>query len=275
MKKNLKWIGMILLVVLAVVFVGCKKPHRVALVAHMGYWDCEAGGTYNSIAALAAAQDIALWGSECDVNMTADNVVIVCHGPVFNGVDLRNSNYADTVRFLKLKNGEPVPTLDQYLEQAAKSRTVPVLELKPQLNEERENTMVELTIASLKKHGLYSPKRVAFISFSPFMCKKIAREHPAFTNQYLNGDRTPADLHKDGINGLDYNYKVLHKHPEWVKEAHDLGMSVNVWAIGPKDNEEYLREMIALDVDQVTTSYPILARSVMPKGKELPVGKKK
>jgi len=44
MKKNLKWIGMILLVVLAVVFVGCKKPHRVALVAHMGYWDCEAGG---------------------------------------------------------------------------------------------------------------------------------------------------------------------------------------------------------------------------------------
>lgn len=64
MKKNLKWVSIILLVVLAGVFAGFKKPHRVALVAHMGYWDCEAGG------------------GECDVNQTADNVVISCHGPV-------------------------------------------------------------------------------------------------------------------------------------------------------------------------------------------------
>ena len=60
------------------------------------------------------------------------------HGPKWKDVDIRNNSYAETVRFLTLKNGETIPSLDQYLDQVAKARTTLVLELKVQLNEERE-----------------------------------------------------------------------------------------------------------------------------------------
>ena len=42
-----------------------QKPVKgVGIVAHRGYWNCEAGGfARNSIAALKAAQDAGFWGS--------------------------------------------------------------------------------------------------------------------------------------------------------------------------------------------------------------------
>ena len=267
MKKYLRLMGVALWAVLLLsALSGCAK--KTAVVAHTGFWKCEAAGeAQNSVASLKAAQDNAFWGSECDVNITDDDVVIVAHGPKYKGVPLRENSYADTLHLLTLKNGETIPTLDQYLEQVAKSPTVLVLELKKQLNDERENLMVDKSVESLKAHGVFDPKRVIFISFSMNICKKIAREHPAFTNQYLNGDVAPADLHKDGINGIDYNYKVLHAHPEWIKEAQDLGMSVNVWTI---DDEEKISEMIGLGVDQITTNEPLLTRQLLGKKELLP-----
>lgn len=49
---------------------------QVAIVAHRGYWNCEAAGfARNSLASLKAAQDAGFWGSEFDVNMTNDSVL--------------------------------------------------------------------------------------------------------------------------------------------------------------------------------------------------------
>ena len=53
---------------------------------------------------------------------------------------------------------------------------------------------------------------------------------------------------------------MFKKHPEWVKEAHDLGMSVNVWTV---DNPEDIRAMRDLGVDQITTDKPALARDIL------------
>lgn len=46
---------------------------------------------------------------------------------------------------------------------------------------------------------------------------------------------------------------VLRKHPQWVKEAHDLGLEVNVWTV---DSEEDMKYFIGLGVDYITTDYP-------------------
>lgn len=40
--------------------------------------------------------------------------------------------------------------------------------------------------------------------------------------------------------------KVLRKNPEWVKQAHDLGLEVNVWTV---DSEEDMKYFIGLGVD--------------------------
>ena len=37
------------------------------------------------------------------------------------------------------------------------------------------------------------------------------------------------------MNGLDYSLKVIKKHPEWVKQAHDLGLKVNVWTVNKEE----------------------------------------
>ena len=65
-----------------------------------------------------------------------------------------------------------------------------------------------------------------------------------------------------GFAGLDYNYNVIKKHPEWVKEAKDLDLTVNVWTV---NTAEQMQEMIALGVDYITTDYPELLQQELKK----------
>lgn len=242
----------------------------IRIGAHRGFWKCdEAGQTENSIASLRTAQEYGLWGSEFDIHITADDKIVVHHDRHIEGQNIQENNYRDLKKF-RLKNGEKMPTLDQYLKQAKKCEsTVLVLEFKKQYSKEREDKMVDLTFRKLRKHGLYDPSRVMFISFSMNICEKVAAEAPEFTNQYLDGKISPAELHKKGINGLDYHYNEFYAHPEWVKEAHDLGMSVNVWTV---NNEGDIKAMIGLGVDCITTNEPLLTRQLLG-DKELKIAK--
>ena len=228
-----------------------------AIVAHRGYWDDNA---QNSIASLKKAQAFGCWGSECDVHLTADNIVVVNHDGSIGVTDIQTSPFKE-VREYKLKNGEPVATLAEYLDQAAKSKNcVLVLEIKPHVNSIREDMVIHKCLEGLKAHQLMDPSRVVFISFSYYICKELARMCPDFTVQYLNGDKTPVEVHADKINGIDYHYSRLVKHPEWVVEAHALGMSVNAWTV---DREDDIRKMIKLGVDQITTNNPLLVREII------------
>ena len=124
--------------------------------------------------------------------------------------------------------------------------------------------MVEKTIAQLKEHNLYTPERILFISFSKFICEKIAAEHPQFVNQFLSADpildEDPAIYAAKGINGVDYHYKMFKAHPEWVRKAHSLGMSVNAWTV---NKEEDIKKMIEVGVDAITTNEPLLVRDLL------------
>ena len=164
-----------------------------------------------------------------------------------------------------LPNGERRPTLDEYLTQTEKCTTTKlVIEFKKQASPEREALMVEKTIAQLKEHKLYTPERVLFISFSKFICEKIAAEHPQFVNQFLSADpildEDPAIYAAKGINGVDYHYKMFKAHPEWVRKAHSLGMSVNAWTV---NKEEDIKKMIEVGVDAITTNEPLLVRDLL------------
>ena len=45
-----------------------------------------------------------------------------------------------------------------------------------------------------------------------------------------------------------------------MKEAHDLGMSVNVWTV---DGADDIRRMRDLGVDQITTNDPALVQQIL------------
>lgn len=251
-----------------------NQGDKIAIVAHRGFWNCKkAGFSENSIASLKAAQDAGLWGSECDVQLTADNVVIVNHNNDIEGKLIREHDFADFAADL-LPNGERRPTIDEYLDQAAQStKTILVIEFKKQNTPAREDLLVEKTLTSMKRHGLYDPKRIAFISFSQHVCEVLAKECPQFTNQFLTSnkkvDENPENYAKLGINGIDYQYALFQDHPEWVAKAKGLGMSVNVWTV---NDQPTMSEMIGLGVHAITTNEPLSVRKLL-RGKEFKIKK--
>jgi len=239
---------------------GLSLSAQVRIAAHRGFWNCEeAGQSENSIAALKAAQDNGLWGSEFDVHLTSDDVIVVNHDNEIGGVPIHTSPYS-ALSEVRLPNGEKVPTIDEYLEQGAGSSTVLVLEIKNHGDSVRAVQLAAASIEALKKHNLYDPERVIFISFNYPACKYLASAAPGFMVQYLRGDKEPAVLHEDGISGLDYPSGTLYEHPEWVEQAHGLGMSVNVWTVNAADQ---IKDMIDMGVDCITTNYPLRVRELL------------
>lgn len=238
-----------------------RKYKGTAIVAHRGFWNCEAAGyAKNSLAALKCAQEAGFWGSEFDVNMTSDGVLLVFHDGKVDGKKIEKHPYED-FKYYRLKNGEPIPTLDQYLEQAVKHpETVLVYELKGHSCKEVEDRFVDLSIQKLKEYNLLDPSKVIFISFSYHMCKRLADMLPDFTVQYLKGDKTPAALKENGINGLDYKFTILKINRKWTSKARRLGMSTNAWTVNKEDD---MKEMLRLKVDMLTTDYPLVARDLM------------
>lgn len=237
-----------------------KNDKNVAVVAHRGFWNCDEGGySKNSIASLIQAQNNGFWGSEFDVNMTLDEQLLVFHDSSIEGRRIEQ-NPASAFDYYRLKNGEKIPTLDEYLTQGAKSKTMLVLELKKHSTKEIEDRAVALVIEKLRSHKLLKKNRVMFISFSMNICKEFARLAPGFTVQYLDTDYTSEQVYSEGVNGIDINYKDLMKDPSRVEQAKAKGMSVNSWTVNKTDAME---AMVDLGVDFITTDHPLEARKVI------------
>lgn len=229
---------------------------KIAIVAHRGFWECEqAGYSENSIAALQAAIDNGFWGCELDVHLTADGVVMVNHDGSINGKEIATHNFGDFDADL-LPNGERRPSLDEYLRVAAKDRKITlVLEFKS-----GDPVLIQKSLDLLRKYRLLKPERVVFISFSKDACMQIATLCPRFRNQYLNGNLSPDELSRLGINGLDYGFWEFNARPEWVRDAKTLGMSTNAWTV---DYEGNAQQMIDLGVDAITTNKPLMVRFLL------------
>lgn len=237
---------------------------KIAIVAHRGFWKSdEAKGAQNSIAALKAAQDYGFWGIEFDIQLTSDNVVIVNHD---NDISIDGESYRiwttpySTLVKKVLSNGEHPSTIDQFLDQGAKcATTMLVCEFKTQKDTIAENILIEKTIASLKKHKIFSPDRVMFISFSRHACDVIAAQYPQFINQYLTG-KDPDEIVDEGINGLDYHYSVFFEHNDWLDKAREYGMTTNIWTV---DKANDIQKSIDLNVGAITTNQPLLVREML------------
>ena len=229
------------------------------IIAHRGFWDCE-GSAQNSVFALAKAQQLGIYGSEFDVYLTQDGTLVVNHDNTLNGLLIEDTPYKK-LKNIKLSNGEKLPTLDKYLKQGKKDEnTRLILEIKPHSTKEKEDAAVAKILQMVKRFGL--EKQVEYISFSLNICKTLRASDSQAIIAYLNGDLPPAELKALSLNGLDYNVSVLQKNREWVSEAKNLGLTVNVWTV---NSEDQMHEMILLGVDYITTDKPLLLREIIGK----------
>ena len=236
-----------------------EKPAEPQVVAHRGYWKTE-GSAQNSIASILNAGRIAAYGSEFDVNLTCDGALVVNHDFTYHGLKIYENTLADLrCDTLRLSNGEIIPTLDEYLEASKQYPEMKlVFELKSEGDPQYEAVALPACAEAITRLGVAD--RVEFISFSLSACKEFARLMPKNVVEYLGGEIAPAELHKMGITGIDYEYPVFYEHPEWIEEAHKLGMVVNTWTV---NKEEDMRKLLELGVDQITTNEPELAQRVI------------
>lgn len=236
-----------------VVVPGIRAEQTTKAVAHRGYWKCE-GSAENSLTSLQRAYDAGCWGSELDIWLTADGKLVVNHDPkTLDGLVIEKTDF-ETVTKSKLKNGETIPSLETYLKAGKELRPmILVLELKTQSTPERNREIAQKVVAMVK--AMEMEEQVEYIAFSNLVGTELIRLAPNAKVAYLEGDKTPAQLKELGYTGLDYHLGVLKEHDNWIREAHELGLTVNVWTVNKADDLQYFIDHKA---DFITTNEPEL-----------------
>lgn len=89
---NLKSTLLLLLCLMMAGMVAAKDNTKV--IAHRGYWKTE-GSAQNSIRSLERASEIGAYGSEFDVHLTADNVLVIFHDNDIQGKHIQSCTYVN------------------------------------------------------------------------------------------------------------------------------------------------------------------------------------
>ena len=224
------------------------------VIAHRGAWKAK-GLPKNSIAALKEAINQKCTGSEFDVRMTSDEILIVTHDADFGGLDIESSTYNELAKH-KLSNGETLPTLKDFILAGITDNTSTglVCEIKSSKIEGRNTLIADKAVAIVKE--LKAEAYISYyISFSYDVIKHIKKIDPNSKVLYLDGSKSPDELKKDGINGLDYLVWKLKQKPEWIKEAKDLNLKLNAWTANKQEDIDWL---LNNNFDYITTDEPEL-----------------
>ncbi len=224
------------------------------VVAHRGAFKAN-NLPENSIASLKEAMRLKCRGSEFDIWMTTDDSLVVNHDPDYFKIPIEQSTYKQLLEH-RLKNGEKIPTLREYLLAGRQDKPVTqmVLEIKPtRLGKDRAVFITDKVLNLVKE--LKMEHYSAYISFDYNVMLRIAQLDPKAITQYLNGEKSPAEIKKDGIKGIDYNVSVFRKNPQWINEAKQLGLILNVWTVNKDEDLDYF---ISQKFDLITTNEPEL-----------------
>lgn len=215
----------------------------------------------NTLEAFALGRKRNTDGCECDVHMTHDGKLVVCHdnttermgGRILN-VELENLADVQSVNVSgKHKATYPdtrIPLFADSLKEIGPGRKF-YIELK-----NGTPALADAVKAELDK-GVLAPDQVVLISFSFGTCEYAKKIMPQYQNLWLTGSEIPtteeliAKVKAAGIDGVDLHFKAQHTTREAVKKMHDAGLYVAVWTV---DGVEDAREMIANGVDAITSN---------------------
>ena len=240
-----------------VMFVSAAYCGQPRVIAHRGFWKWE-GSAQNSIASLRLAARCGLWGSEFDVNVTADGVAVVCHDAAIDGKRFEQTPYA-YFREVRLRNGERLPTLSEYLAEGRKYPKLKlILEIKSARSAEHELRSVEIIMREVEQAGV--ARQVEYIAFSRRVVEELLRRDPKLKVAYLNGDIAPQQLKEMGCPGLDYSIRTMRRRPEWFRQARKNGVCINVWTVNRPKDIRFVKENGA---GFITTDEPLLVEKIL------------
>ena len=148
--------------------------YNVNIIAHRG---ANKRAPQNTLPAFEKALEMGTDGFETDVHLSKDGVPVICHNYTIdetsNGtgeiekMTLEQLKSYDFGSYYDLKfKGTPLPTLDEFLDLAVgKNLKVLNIELKPEKDTARRETLVRKTLDAVKARGLDDILLIS--SFSP------------------------------------------------------------------------------------------------------------
>lgn len=235
------------------------KFSQTKVIAHRGAFKAT-NLPENSIAALEEAARIGCFASEFDVHISKEGEIIVYHDEDVNGLIISETNFDELMKH-KLSNGEKIPTLEEYLKARKEFPEMRlVLEVKKSKQAEMTLETARKSVELVKKLKL--EHQVDYITFDFEAGKLISELNPNANVAYLEGDKTPTEAKSAGYNGLDYHYSVYQKNPNWIREAHDLRMTINAWTVNEEADMKWLIEQKS---DFITTNEPELLMKILQK----------
>ena len=206
----------------------------------------------NSLAAFRAAVALGADGVELDIHSTADGELIVHHDASIRGMPIAQSPASDLAR-LRLRNGEPVPTLAQALDAIGMKLQVfvEIKVLDPRWDERLFETL---------DRGP-NPSGYAVHSFAFHVVRRLGDKRPDLPRGLLSEvyTRSPRKSLQDAsAHTLWQKRGTLDE--ELVKNVHEGGNRIFVWTI---DAASEFERALAWGVDGICTNFPDRARRVV------------
>ena len=235
-------------------------------IAHRGF---SSQYPENTILAFQKALDINVPHMEFDLQVTADNHIVIMHDRTVD----RTTNGSGKVSDLTLAQikqldagshldpkfaGEKVPTFDELLTfLGGKSRMA--VELKFEGNDH-----IPAVLDAISSHNLID--QVSISSFDLPKLPEIKRLNPAFSTTALLSPKTHPS-HKWLDLALDLSVDVFGPQHESVTQemidrAHKHDMLVRCWGLG-KDQGPALERIIDLGADGLTTDCPDILQAIL------------
>lgn len=227
----------------------------------------------NTLASFKKALEAGVDGIECDVHLSKDGYVVVCHDPTLD----RTTNGTGMIKDLTWRelqaldagswfsqefSGERIPGLADLLELVSGYDITLNIELKT--GKVAYEGLEEAVIELLKKYNMV--ERSVISSFNLESLAKVKALMPRIAIGALYKDMNDIPSFWETMDSLRAN--ALHPCfrgllPEVVVEAKRRGYVVNVWTL---DEPSDIEQVICLGVDGVITDYPDRVKSILNGG---------
>lgn len=233
-----------------------RRRRNFIIVAHRGF-----SGLYpeNTLLSFRKAVEVGADFVELDVNQTKDDILVVIHDSTVDRTT-NGKGKVEQLTYEEIKQldagawkgfpGETIPSLEEVLLEIAGKAKI-FIEIK--------KCDVEKLVEMIRK--LKVEEEVIVGSFDIEYVKKIRRLAPEVTTSLITSE-IPRDLRpllRYGIQQLSVYFRSLNR--EVVKRLFSHGLTVNVWT--PNTDEE-LEYALSLDVQSVTTDFPLKLRQFLP-----------
>lgn len=194
------------------------------IIAHQGNWQWE-GWRRNSPEALRSALKTGFYGSECDVRMTKDNVLVIEHDDDYHGMKISETKFADITG--QLVDDIHLATLDEMLdvmEDNPQSPTKLILDLK--------FVDIDLLLSIIEKRNLED--RIEFFVTRTYM-EPLAERGYAHSTWIYDTSVSPEEAAQAAMKGVSYPEAFVATKEGIANEIKAQGMKAGIWTVDDKD----------------------------------------